>query len=113
MGVWVEMMAMALHTQQSIETQLADETNLRARLRALSEQLGDLVELVGGALKGDTILPYVPELCRVTLTAFPSPLARMHCQQLWTTMAHSVFQEWTLGMYVRVYVGTYVRVYVV
>ena len=59
------------------------------------------------------MLPHVPRLSHVTRAALTSPLARGHCQNIWAILSHSVFTEWTLGMYVCAFMcGHWVCMYV-
>ena len=78
------------------------EEEKRKHLLVLKDRLLEGVELVEVVVREgdggrDMLLPYIPRLCRVTMEAVRSPLARGYCRRVWGVMATAVFRDWTLG----------------
>ena len=77
---------------------LEDEEKTREQLSSLDQRLSNMVFVVQ-TVRGEHLVKHIPSLSKAVLNALPSPLATRHCAQLWHVMAHSVFKEWSLGMY--------------
>ena len=77
---------------------LEDEEKTRDQLSSLDQRLSNMVFVVQ-TVRGEHLVKHIPSLSKAVLNALPSPLATRHCAQLWHVMAHSVFKEWSLGMY--------------
>ena len=87
-----------VYIQQAIEDQLSYEEATRKTLSDLNEKLSNMVAIFKVA-QGEMLIQHIPALSKAVLGSLSSPLATVHCWQLWSILCHSIFTEWSLGQY--------------